>query len=72
MMKQVQSMDEAAYKAAIPPWCGYQTMEQHMDMLLCWSLCGYAERGEKKPYSTCKNCDLLNKDYVADTGEKQC
>jgi hypothetical protein len=57
-------MNEADYAKAIPPWCGYQTMEGHMNMMLCWSLAGFVERGEKCPYSNCKNCDLLNKDYA--------
>jgi len=63
-------LTEENYAAAIPAWCGYRTIEEHKDMLLCWSLVGYAERGEKRPYSSCKGCDLINRDYVPSDGAK--
>ena len=57
-------MKEQDYAAVIPVWCGYKTLQQHLDMMLCWSLVPYAERGEKRPYETCVGCDLLDKTYV--------
>jgi hypothetical protein len=38
-------------------------MQQHMDMMLCWSLVRYAERKEKRPYESCIGCYLLNHEY---------
>ena len=61
-------MNEADYAAAIPAWCEYQTIEQHKNILLCWSLVRYAERGEQRPYSSRANCDLLNKDWRPPSG----
>ena len=59
----MSDLTEAQYAAFIPAWCGLQTIEQHKDILLCWSLVGSAERGIRREYSECRDCALLNKDY---------
>jgi hypothetical protein len=59
---------EAQYAASIPPWCAYQTLAEHVDMMLCWSLAQHAERGEAKPESTCQGCEL----YKPKEGEGAC
>jgi hypothetical protein len=47
------------YEAAIPRWCTYQTVQEHIEkLMLCWALVRYAERGEAKPERTCISCDL--------------
>jgi hypothetical protein len=57
-------LNQERYAAAIPPWCGYRTLRQHIHSLgLCWSLVQIAERGEVCPWSNCVNCDLRNKSY---------
>ena len=59
-------LTEEQYAAVIPAWCGLQTIQQHKDIMLCWSLVGNAERGVRREYSECRGCDLLNKEYNND------
>ena len=54
----MSELTESVYAAAIPSWCQCETLQQHIDMMLCWSLVHYAERGEAKPEYTCFTCPL--------------
>ncbi len=48
---------EAQYAAAIPRCCSLQTLQEHLDILLCWGLAA-AIRG-RHPMD-CTGCDLKN------------
>ena len=58
-MSTYPEITEDQYAAAIPPWCGCKTLQAHMDMLLCWSLVRFVERGEPKPLSSCEGCPIF-------------
>jgi len=54
-----EAMDEEEYQKRIPPWCYYQTIQQHMDnLMLCWSLA-------KKPMieKECRGCDMYEPNW---------
>jgi hypothetical protein len=46
---------EEQYRAAIPKCCSYKTLDEHMNMLLCWGLAASLRVG--KPMN-CSPCDL--------------
>jgi hypothetical protein len=54
----VTELLESEYAAAIPPWCGERSVHDHIEMMLCWGLVSYAERGEPKPERTCVTCPI--------------
>jgi hypothetical protein len=64
----MSELTESQYVAAIPPWCAYQTIEQHKAMMLCWGLTSLLERGERCLRSDCEGCEL----YKPKTGEGTC
>lgn len=51
----MKDFTEAEYTAAIPKCCFYQTLEQHMDMMLCWGLTASLREGYPMD---CTGCDL--------------
>jgi len=53
-----REITQAEYEAAIPRWCGYQTIEEHLDMMLCWSLVRHVEDGKPKSRASCRGCEL--------------
>jgi hypothetical protein len=59
-------LTEQQYADAIPHWCSRRTLQQHIDMMLCWSLVQYAERAQAKPEHTCRLCDLYRAVGVPD------
>ena len=48
---------EEQYKSAIPTCCSMQTLQEHMDIMLCWGLAASIRAG--KPMD-CTGCDLRN------------
>jgi hypothetical protein len=46
---------EADYVAAIPAHCGLQTLEAHVDMMLCW---GVSNGFVTADPNYCDGCDL--------------
>lgn len=58
-MVNIVGPTEGEYAAAIPKWCTYQTLEEHMNyLLLCWSLVHIVKDGKSCPRENCINCDL--------------
>ena len=53
-------IDEEKYAAAIPAWCSRRTLEEHMEMYLCWSMVQYVEQDLPVPFINCYRCDLRN------------
>jgi hypothetical protein len=51
---------EKEYAAAIPKCCSYQTMQQHMDMMLCWGLAASLRNGEPMD---CSGCELNTEQF---------
>lgn len=43
------------YAAAIPACCQMQTMQEHLEMLLCWGLSAALRRGEAM---NCDGCEM--------------
>jgi hypothetical protein len=60
--------DEAQYVAAIPKCCSRQTLEEHMNMLLCWGLAASIRAGHKMD---CSGCDLKNPDIPVERDAQQ-
>ena len=48
---------EEQYKATIPKCCMLQTMQEHLEMMLCWSLCASIRDGTPMD---CRGCDYKN------------
>jgi len=48
---------EAEYTAAIPRCCSRQTLQEHVDMMLCWGLAAAIRDGHPMD---CSGCDLRN------------
>lgn len=61
------SIDEGKYTAAIPAWCSLRTLNQHLDIGLCWSLVSFVERAEPVPFVNCYRCDLRNPVFLSPT-----
>ncbi len=53
---------EKDYQKLIPPWCFYDTVEQHKNhLMLCWGITS----GRVKPDddSHCKGCEFYKRQY---------
>lgn len=48
---------ERSYAAAIPPHCEALTLQEHKELLLCWSLAGKVESGEAQSLEDCRSCE---------------
>jgi len=53
----VADFTEAEYAAAIPRCCSRQTLQGHIEMMLCWGLAAAIRAGHKMD---CTGCDLKN------------
>jgi hypothetical protein len=62
----VTDATEAEYAAAIPKCCSRQTLEQHVDMMLCWGLVAAIRNGRTMDCSCCP----LSTEQVATPPEK--
>ena len=56
-MPEQHAMTEAEYTAAIPGCCSQETLESHMEMLLCWSITNGKPVGD----DFCSDCHLSKK-----------
>ena len=48
---------EADYLAAIPACCSMQTIEEHVEIMLCWGLSAAVSRNEPM---NCGDCEMKN------------
>ena len=44
---------EELYAASIPKECSHRTIQEHLDMMLCWGLTASIEQGKKMNCSEC-------------------
>lgn len=62
------NLNQDRYAASIPRWCGLRTLEQHLDIGLCWSLSMYVERLKQAPLASCYRCRHRDKKTPGDPG----
>lgn len=63
----MKDFSEAEYVSAIPKCCAYQTLEEHMNMMLCWGLAASIREGYAM---NCSGCEL-NTEQQATPAESQ-
>jgi hypothetical protein len=51
-------IDQDKYVRTIPPWCSLRTLQEHMEIGLCWSLQFFVESDKPVPLVNCYRCDL--------------
>lgn len=49
-----RAFDEQEYVAAIPDCCSLRTLEEHMEIMLCWGLAAAVREGKPMDCGTCE------------------